>query len=157
MQPWPHDPQLLMSVSVLVQVGEFGSQRAYGAKQGFTRHRLEVQVAAPVQVTPHAPQLGLSSRKTQRPLQMPCPGMQAQVPLTQFLPFVQTLPQVPQFDGSLTRSRQTLSQDALPVGQVTHARFVQVWFAAQTVPQAPQLLRSRYGSTHTVPHARSGK
>jgi len=53
------------------------------------------------------------------------------------------VPQPPQFDRSLVRSRQTPEQFVRPVAQVSvHEPAEQIWPAAQTVPQPPQLSRS---------------
>jgi len=85
--------------------------------------RLESQLARPAE---------------QVPLQAPPPQVRATTPVPE-----QTVPQAPQESGSVLRSRQTLAQLVCPEPQVvTHTPAEQSWPAAQTLPQAPQLLVS---------------
>jgi hypothetical protein len=72
-----------------------------------------------------------------------------QPPAMQTLPPVQTVPHVPQFEGSVVVSTHVPPHPVFPGAQ--HKPLLHVAPAVQTVPHAPQLLESELRSRHAPP------
>src|SRR5687768_15815475 len=85
--------------------------------------------------------MGFVAVSTHAPLQSSRPVGHAQVLALQTSPPVQTLPQVPQFIGSLVTLTHAPPQSCCCVGQpvLVQAPFTQASPASHTVPHAPQL------------------
>jgi hypothetical protein len=114
-------------------------------------HTPPMQVAAPAQALPHAPQLARSLRSsTQRPPHDTVLAGQAQVPPMQVVPPVHVTPQPPQFIGLDLTSTQPFVHDMVPTGHVfLHVPAPHTWPAAQIVPHAPQWFTSLAVATQT--------
>lgn len=110
------------------------------------------QLRPPVQVTPHAPQLRLSPpRSTQdRPHTVwPAPQPPEQTPFEQTWVGAQTIPQPPQWRGSLAISTHIVPQRT-PLRQ-PHTPPVQVMPPLHVTPHAPQLSALTLRSTQAPP------
>jgi hypothetical protein len=114
-----------------------------------------VQVAAPAQALPHAPQLATSvCSSMQRPAHATVPAGHAQLPPTHVAPPVQLTPQPPQFAGLRVTSTQPFVHDIVSAGHVvSHMPELQTWPTAHAVPHAPQCFASLAVATQTPPHS----
>ena len=115
-QGFPHPPQLEKSLEVSVQLP---LQSCCGAGQGPMHWPIEhFSPLSMSQAWPHVPQFCWSQlRSTQGPLGHWCIGGWQTVVHLRFWheePAPQTMPQPPQFSGSLSRSAQTLPQIFAP-------------------------------------------
>jgi hypothetical protein len=73
-----------------------------------------------------------------------------QRPIAQTCPAAQTLPQPPQFCGSLVVSAQLAPQAVAPAAQ-PHAPAAQIWRVPQVRPHAPQFAGSSVTAVHRPP------
>ena len=119
----------------------------------------------PVHLLPHAPQFSLSERaftsqpSDERPLQFNCPALHTKLQVfatqTALAPVGvgQTVPQTPQFVGSLLRLAQAVPHLTVPpTHERAHALLVHTSPAGQVVPHAPQFAGSLVMSTQLDPH-----
>jgi hypothetical protein len=174
----PHDPQLALSVRVLVsqpsaatplQSAKPAAQAPAGTTHAPATHAWVVTLGS-AQAAPQAPQLvaavwvSASQPSAATPLQSPKPAAQrtmlhtpAVQPAVVVLGGAQTVPQAPQLAGSMEVLAHWLTPPSPP--QVTsgaaqvvpHAPPEQTWPAAQVVPHDPQLALSVWRLAHPPP------
>jgi len=135
------------------------SQLANPALQAMTPHTLLAHpetAFARLHLVPHAPQLlGSVERLTQDPLQFVSPVWQLTVhlPLEHTSPAGQTLPHVPQFDGSTSVAVHVVPHSVWLAGH-WHAPETHAWPGWQTIEQPPQCAGSLLSFTHPMPAQR---
>ena len=158
-QVTPHAPQFRESLLVSTQLPPHS---VAPPEQAPVRHTPDEQVSSAPHGDPHAPQLARSFRGSVQlvPHEI-SPKGQPHRPAAHCSLELQAWPQLPQFLGSLSRSKHPRSHAVSPVPQLClHSPAVHTSRAGQRTPQAPQLSGLLAGFTHvplqsTVPSAQT--
>ena len=147
-QTWPHDPQLLGSLSVAVHTP------LHRCPPFAHWHVPFWQLVPPVQRTLHPPQLALSTNSLTHEVPQRSPVAQAHSPFWHCSALVHASPQPPQFAGSVTSLTHAPLQSVRSVAHVEEQTlFEQTWPDGQGFVHAPQFCGSEVVSTQAPPQS----